>query len=121
MKTIIKVPTRKRSSSSTIIEHILANYPKRFTQHGAKDIGLSDHQLIYCTRKISRVKRGSHKQIKPHSPKLYTVDLFKQEISKLNFLNHQNYNDINEAYHDSIQKIMGMIDKVAPRKERRIR
>ena len=35
--------------------------------------------------------------------------------------NYQNYNDINEAYNDFIQKIVGVIDKVAPIKERRVK
>ena len=59
----IKVPTRTATSSSTIIDHILASYFERVTQCGVIGISLSDHQLIYRTRKISRIKRGSHKQI----------------------------------------------------------
>ena len=82
---------------------------------------MSDHQLIYCPRKISRIKRGSHKQTKFRSFKHYTVDLFEQELSKLNFPNYQNFNDINEAYNDFIQKIMNLIDKVAPLKERQVK
>ena len=53
--------------------------------------------------------------------KHYTVDLFEQELSKLNFPNYRNFNDINEAYNDFIQKIMNVIDKVAPLKERRLK
>ena len=68
LKQLMKVPTRTTTSSSTIIEHI-----------GVIDISLSDHQLIYCTRKISRIKRVSHKQIQFRSFKHYTVDLFEQE------------------------------------------
>ena len=117
LKQLIKVPTRTTTSSSTIIDHILASYPERVTQCGVIDISLSDHQLIYCTRKISRIKRGSHKQIQFRSFKHYTVDLFEQEWLKLNFPNYQNYNEINEAYNDFIQKIMNVIDKVAPIKE----
>ena len=117
----MKVLTKVTSSSSTTINHILASFPKRATQSGVIDIGLSDHQLIYCTRKISRIKRGSHKQIKFRSFKHYTADLFEQELSRLNFPNYQNFNDINEAYNDFIQKIMNVIDKVAPLKERRVK
>ena len=118
LKQLIIVPTRVTTGSSTIIDHVLASFPERVTQSGVIDISLSDHQLIYCTRKISRIKRGSHKQIKFHSSKHYMVDLFEQELSKLNFPNYQNFNDINEAYNDFIQKIMNVIDKVAPLKER---
>ena len=61
---LIKVPTRITCNSATIIDHILASYPERVTQQGIIDVGLADHQLIFCTRKISRIKRGTHKQIK---------------------------------------------------------
>ena len=66
----------------------------------------------------SRIKRGSHKQIKFRLFKHYTIDIFEQDKSKLNFPYYQNFNDINEAYNDFIQKIMNVIDKVAPLKER---
>ena len=120
LKQLITVSTRVTSSCSIIIDHILASFPERVTQSVVIDIGLSDHQLIYCTRKISRIKRGSHKQIKFRSFKHYTVDLFEKELSKLNFPNYQNYNDINEAYNDFIQKIMNVIDKAEPMKERQL-
>ena len=65
--------------------------------------------------------RALHKQIQFRSFKHYTADLFEQELSKLNFPNYQNYNEINEAYNDFIQKIMSVIDKVAPIKERQVK
>ena len=49
------------------------------------------------------------------------VDLFEQELSKLNFTNYQNFNEVNEAYHDFIQKIMSVIEKVPPIKERQVK
>ena len=66
----------------------------------------------------SRIKRGSHKQIKFRLFKHYMIDIFEQDKSKLNFPYYQNFNDINEAYNDFIQKIMNVIDKIAPLKER---
>ena len=121
IKAVNKSPNKDPTSSYTIIDHILESYQERVTQCGVIDISLSDHQLIYCTRKISRIKRGSHKQIQFHSFKHYTVNLFEQELLKLNFPNYQNYNEINEAYNDFIQKITSVIDKVAPIKERRVK
>ena len=84
-------------------------------------VSLSDHQLIYCPRKISKIKRDSHKQVQFCSLKHYTVDLFEQDLLKLNFPNYQNHNEINEAYNDFIQKIMSIIDRVMPIKERRVK
>ena len=62
LKQLTKVPTRTATSSCTIIDYILANYLERVI-----DISMSDHQLIYCTKKISRVKRGPHKQTQFYS------------------------------------------------------
>ena len=81
LKQLIIVRTKVTTGSSTIIDHVLASFPERVTQSGVIDIGLSDHQLIYCTRKISRIKRESHKQIKFRSFKHCTADLFEQELS----------------------------------------
>ena len=85
LKQLTKVSTKVTSSSSTIIDHILVSFPERVTQSGVIDIGFSDHHLIYCTRKISRIKREWHKQIKLCSFKRYMVDLSEQELPKLNF------------------------------------
>ena len=49
------------------------------------------------------------------------VDLFEQELPKLNFPSHQNYNEINDAYNDFIQKIMSVTDKVVAINERRLK
>ena len=121
LKQLIIVPTRVTIRSSTIIDHVLATFPERVTQSEVTDIGLSDHQLIHYTRKISRIKRGSHKLIKFRSFKGYTAHLFEQELSRLNFPNYWNFNEINKAYNGFIQKIMNVIDKIAPLKERRIK
>ena len=74
----MKVQKRVTSNSSTIIDHILASYPERVTQCLVIDIGLSDHQLTYFTRKISRIKRGSYKQIKFRYFKRYKVNILEK-------------------------------------------
>ena len=58
LKQLIIVPAMLTPS---IIDHILASLPERVTQSGVIDIGLPDHQLIYCIRKVSRIERGSQK------------------------------------------------------------
>ena len=82
---------------------------------------MSDHQLTFCSRKLSRIKRGTNKHIKFRSFKHYSADLFKETLTSINFPNYLNFNDATEAYDDFIQKIMVAIDKVALIKERRIK
>ena len=99
---------------ATIIDHILASYPERerVTQQGIIHVGSSDHQLIFCTKNISKITSGTHKHIKLCLFKYYSIDLFKESLTKIDFLNFQTFNDATEAYDDFIQKIMGALDKV---------
>ena len=52
---ILKSPTRITCTSTSLIDHALASLPDRISQQGVMNVGLSDHQLIYCTSKVSRV------------------------------------------------------------------
>ena len=61
LEKLIKFPTWAACSTSSLIEHILTTFPERVSQQGIIDVGLSDHQLIYCIRKFSHTKVGSHK------------------------------------------------------------
>ena len=119
---IIKSPTRIACSSTSLIDHILASLPDRISQEGVMNVGLSDHQLIYCIRKISRVKtRGVHKIIRFCSRKNYAVDAYKNALKKINFPNYEYFEDVNRAYSDFFQKLMTVIDNIAPCKTKRVR
>ena len=121
LKQLIEVPTRVTCSSSTIIDHILASFPNRVSQQGVIDVGLSDHQIIYCTRKISRIKRGTHKQIRYRSLKNSSADIYEEALGRVDYPNYYNFTNINDTYSNFIQKVMGVIDLVAQIKLRRIK
>ena len=118
LKQLTDVPTRVTCSSSTIIDHILASFPNRVLQQGVIDVGLSGHQIIYCTRKISRIKTGTHKEIRYRSLKNYSADIYEEALGRVDFPNYNNFENINDAYSNFIQKVMGVIDLVAPIKSR---
>ena len=96
----MKVPTRVTCNSAAIIDHILANYPERITEQGIIEVRLSDHQLVFCTRKIFRIKRGTHKHIKFCSFEHCSADLFKETLAGIDFPSYQHFNDANQAYDD---------------------
>ena len=62
LKQLILGPARITCGKSCISDHILASSYERVAKREIPNIGLSDHQLIYCTRKITWVKRGFHKE-----------------------------------------------------------
>ena len=57
------------------MDHIFTNAKKKISQSGIKNIGMSDHQLIYLTRKLHRMKLNTQ-QIKIKYLKNYTNDSF---------------------------------------------
>ena len=56
LKQLIKSPTRVTPNTSTLINQILTNTHEKITQCGLINIGLFDHQMIFCTRKIKKEK-----------------------------------------------------------------
>ena len=66
---LIKSPTRVTCYTSSLTDHILTSllYGQLTgsSQQGIIDVGIPNHQLIYCTRNSSRTKVGTHK--KSHS------------------------------------------------------
>ena len=75
LKQLIQSPTRVTCSTSTLIDHILTSAPSRVSQKGVISVGVSDHQLIFCTINISRIKTGgAHNYLNFRSLKNYTVD-----------------------------------------------
>ena len=72
LKQIIKTPTRTTDRSSSLLDHILTNLFSEISQQGFLDLGLSDHRLIYCTRKTTRTKIHEHTFVKIRTLKNYT-------------------------------------------------
>ena len=121
LRQLISWPTRISYSSSTITGHILASYPDRVPQKGIIDIGISDHQLIFCTRKTLKTKTGSHKQILFHLLKNYSIVAYEEALKKVKFPNYEKFININEAYSNFIQKLTSVIDKIAPSKTKSVK
>ena len=121
LKQLIKSPTRITCSSSSIIDHILTNACDKISDSGVIDIGISDHQMIYCTRKVVRIKSGTNKYVNFRSLKNYSPTLFEDALSALDFPNYENYDDIEIAYSDFVQKVTNVIDDIAPKKHSKIK
>ena len=85
------------------------------------DVGISDHQLIYCTRKIKRIKYNMHNQIQVQSLRNYITEIFINALKTVHFPNYKIFLNVNVAYSDRLNKISDTIDNVAPIKEIRIK
>ena len=84
--------------------------------------------LVYLTINLSTVqekliksKQGVFTNITFCSFKKYTIDAYKDALKKVNFPNYKLFNDINEAYSNFFQKIMIVVDNIAPCKTKRVK
>ena len=113
----MKEPTRIKFSTSSLLGHILTNSSGKIFQKGVIDVGISDHQLIYCTRKFKTVKHNMHNQILFQSLKKYSAEILANASKTVQFPNYNIFLNVNVAYLHLLNKTSNTIDNVAPTKE----
>ena len=121
LEQIIKSLSRITSTSTSLIDHIITNSSINVNNSGVIDTTLSDHQLIYCTRKLYRIKMNIHKSISCRSTKDYTSEALQHKLTTVNFPNYEIFDNVNEAYSDFSNKLSDVINKIAPFKEIRVK
>ena len=95
LKQLIQSPTQVTSSTSALLDRILTSAPSRVSQKGLINAGLSDHHLIYCTKKISGIKTGGvYKYLNFRSLKNYTADYYKEVLKQVDFPNYKCFGDL---------------------------
>ena len=121
LEQIINHATCTTCSSSTLIDQILTTCREQISQSGVVDIGISDHQLIYLTRKLYGMKSNAHKEMKTRSLKNCRIESLNQSFRLINFLDYEYFNYVDIAYSDFIQQKTPVINKIASLKEVRIK
>ena len=58
------------------------NSSVRVLQQVVIDAGLPDHQLPFCARKVSRIKKGLNNQISFGCMKNYSSDIYKKALKR---------------------------------------
>ena len=107
-------------SSSTIIDHILTN-TTNISQSGVIDLGISDHNIIFLTRKMKKIKLNHHTYIKYRSFKNFSVSEYEERLKLVNFPNYLKFDNIDSAYSNFLKTLMTVIDSLAPSMEKRIK
>ena len=85
LSQLIDRPTRITCNTSTLIDHILTNTQENISQSGVIDTAISDHSLIYCTRKILKGKYNRHKEITVRSLKNCPLMCIKRPWREFHF------------------------------------
>ena len=64
------------------------------------ELGISDHDLVYCTRKTPSLKPNKQNDISVRSMKTYTKEKLLELLSKTDFPDYTTFTCLNKAYQD---------------------
>ena len=100
--------------------HCLWQYTN-ISQSGVIDIGLSDHCMIYCTRKLKRDYIAKHNNVTFRSMKDYSKAEFILKLSEVNWNCVLQCEDVNVAWNSFKTVFVNIIDSLAPMKRARFK
>ena len=82
-RQLIEEPTRVTLTTSTIIDHIATTDSSNILNSGVYKISLSNHYMVYCTRKLNGAIEKDHKMIKTRKMKNFNEDAFLADVSAI--------------------------------------
>lgn len=118
---IISDVTRVSKTSSSIIDLILISDTDKISQSGVLDLGISDHCLTYCTRKVLKTTINSHNTVKIRSMKNYNKETFQLNLLDVDWSSVLCSDNVIQAWENFKSIFMSAIDNIAPLKEVRIK
>ena len=74
-----------------------------------------------CYFQYTAQKRNKHNNVFLISLKHYTVNVFVEELQKVNFSNYERFSCIDVTYNDFLNKLMTVVNEIAPSKEIKIK
>ena len=110
-------PTRVCNTSESAIGLILVTYYEKVCQSGVLSVGVSDHLITYCTRKVNRASVNMRNTFRMRCSKHYNK--VHQFIQNLDDIDRSDV--INIAWGKFKSTLLSVLDKVAPYKEVRVR
>ena len=121
---LLSEPTRCTETSSTLIDHIYSNIVNKISKSGVLDLSISDHKVIYLSRKINfkiteNIKTQNKKLITYRSFKNFDIKKFNAELdSKIPYIYCGQNLDPNKFCNDLTNIKIETFDKYAPIKEK---
>ena len=84
--------------------------PDKIQQSGVLPVGFSDHMIIFCTRKLCRLKIGEHKSVKMRSLKNYDKKVFNNSLSSVDWNSIYVSTNVDEAWAKFTHIFLSILD-----------
>ena len=118
---LITQPTRVSETSQTIIDLVVTSDQSKITTCGTIVCGLSDHYMIFCTRKKHRTKSEGHKTIKARDLKTYTSESLNNKLANEDWSSVTVCSRVNEAWLSFKDIFVSALNDVAPLRTFRVK
>ena len=82
-------------------------------QSSVIEMGLSDHELIHCSRKKYFLKLNEHYEISLTSMKNFSDEIFVEKLRSIKLPNYSNRTFVNDVYQDFATKFSSVVYFVA--------
>ena len=121
LKQLITEPTRETLDTATIIDHVVISNPSNVVESGVVKISISDHYLVYVTRKCRGSMKANNKVITSRQMKSFDTDLFISDLAETDWSAIvYNSDGLNNAVRLWSPYLSSIIEKHAPLRERRV-
>ena len=112
LSQLITLPTR--AASQTTIDLILTSDESLIVNSGVITCGLSDHHMIFCTRKKQKEKANGHKTSTFRSLKTYNSESFKQQLKEADWSKVLVSTQVDEAWLGFKSIFLHVLNSMAP-------
>ena len=117
---LINEPTRVTKASATLIDLLITNKKQNIAKSGVIHLGLSDHSLIFATRKHSAFNSRQNVRYTRNFKKFNTTD-FLYDLSQIPWENVALHDDPNICYRVWRSFYLQVLDRQTPLRRMRVR
>ena len=121
LKQVITEPTRITDTSETAIDLICTSDVENISQSGVLPCKLSDHNVIFCTRKLMKCQFKGHNNVELRIMKCYDKVVFVDKLRSLDWAKVTSVKNVNDSWKIFHEMFLQILDRVAPVKNIRLK
>ena len=119
---VINEPTRVTKSTKSILDVCITSSPDKIIQSGVVHLGISDHSLIYATRKLNSVIKGDRQNlVEFRNFRKFNVESFLNDLYMLPWVELDSKQNVDQMWESWKTLFLKVLDKHAPKRSKRIR
>ena len=121
LSQLITEPTRITCNTSSILDLIFVSDSGKICNSGVLDYCISDHQLIYCTRKCVKTPFSKHSTVTIRMSKEYSKEAFENLLQQVDWSSISECTNVSQAWSIFKGKFLAVINSTAPLKTIRVK